>query len=439
MSEAFLTVSQLNQRIKDVLQMRFAETIWLCGEIQGFRPARSGHVYFDLVEKEEEGSKVTAKISAALFANRRFHIQNVLKKNANAFELKNDIEVKFAGRVDFYPPYGTVSFIIEDIDPAYTLGRLAQEKLKIIEELRKKGLLERNKALALPLVPLRIGLVTAENSAAQKDFLSELEKSGLGFQVFYRPTLMQGKAAEEDVVAALDALEQIKDLDVLVITRGGGSKADLSDFDSKRIAERVAAARYPVLSGIGHETDLSVTDLVAHTFAKTPTAIAQFIVGRVEEYRTRLDEAYAELTSLVEEQVASEKQWLKETAYRLQEKTISFLREHRERLLRCNEALKHTPVRRFAHAGESLKTIQTRLDTTLKTRLKQEALRLKSYERTVAALHPANTLKRGFSITRHSSGKAVRHIKDVRPEDAVSTEVVGGRFNSTVNMIKKEK
>ena len=195
--------------------------MWVCGEIQGFRQARSGHIYFDLVEKQEGSSKINAKITAALFANRRFHIENILKKSQNAFTLKNDIEVKFAGQVNFYEPYGTISFIVEDIDPTYTLGRLAQEKLKLIAALKKKGIFDANKKCPLPMVPLRVGLMTSHDSAAFKDFTSELERSAFGFQVYLRNTLMQGKQAEKDVVKAIDELEKVKDLDVIVIYAWG--------------------------------------------------------------------------------------------------------------------------------------------------------------------------------------------------------------------------
>jgi len=254
MTDEFLTVSELNNYIKDVINAGFPQALWVCGEIQGYdRNKSKDHVFFDLVEKDLDSQKIIAKIGVVIFSNRKEHINSLLAKSENAFELKDDIEVKFSCQVDFYPPHGAVRLIIENIDPVYTLGKLAQERQKLILKLKEKGLFEKNKEFKLPLVPLNIGLITAEDSAAYNDFLSEINKSGYGFKVYVRNTLMQGKRTERDVVKALDELENVKSLDVIVITRGGGSIADLSFFDSEKIAVRIAKAKLPIFSGIGHE------------------------------------------------------------------------------------------------------------------------------------------------------------------------------------------
>ena len=284
MDKEYLRVSELNQLIKDVIHAGFPQPLWICGEIQGFDRNRSkNHIFFELIEKDPDSKNIIAKIGLVLFSGRKAHVGDILKRSENAFALKDDIEVKFACSIDFYPPHGAIRLIVESIDPTYTLGKLAQEKQKLIALLKKKGTLDKNKQLELPLVPLRVGLVTADDSAAYNDFRSELHRSGFGFRVYMRNALMQGKSAEKDICKAIAELSKGKNLDAIVITRGGGSIADLSCFDSQMIAEKVAACPLPVLSGIGHEINMSITDMAAHTYAKTPTAIAQFLVNRVQE------------------------------------------------------------------------------------------------------------------------------------------------------------
>ena len=211
MPKDYLRVSELNQRIQDVIHVGFPQPLWICGEIQGFDRNRSkNHIFFELVEKDPDSKNIIAKIGLVLFAGRKAHIQEILGKSENAFALKDDIEVQFACSIDFYPPHGAVRLIVESIDPTYTLGKLAQEKQKLIAFLKKRGTLDKNKQLELSPVPLHIGLVTADDSAAYNDFCSELKRSGFAFTVYMHNALMQGKAAEADVFKAMGALEKLE-------------------------------------------------------------------------------------------------------------------------------------------------------------------------------------------------------------------------------------
>ena len=163
MNKEFLTVSELNILIKDVLNYGFPNAVWICGEIQGFdRNRDKKHIFFELCEKDPASKDITARIGLVIFAGRKNYIDEILKSSENAFQLKDDIEVKFLCRVDFYPPHGAVRLTVESIDPVYTLGKIAQERQKLIALLKQKGTLEKNKSLALPLVPLNIGLITSE-------------------------------------------------------------------------------------------------------------------------------------------------------------------------------------------------------------------------------------------------------------------------------------
>jgi len=438
MSKDYLKVSELNQLIQSVIHAGFPQPVWVCGEIQGYDRNRSkNHIFFELVEKDPRSKSIIAKASLVLFAGRKIHVQDILKQNENAFVLKDDIEVKFACSIDFYPPHGAMRLIVESIDPTFTLGRLAQEKQKLIALLKEKGVLDKNKQMDLPAVPLRIGLITSDDSAAYNDFYSELSKSGFAFQVYLRNTLMQGAKAEQDVSGAIAELQKIEDLDLIVITRGGGSIADLSCFDSQLIAETIARCRLPVLSGIGHEINIAITDMAAHTYAKTPTAIAQFLVSRVQMF---LDDLEAKLEIILEGAQAiikEEQDRLKNCVVGLNNHTRSYFKDHHEQLIRIQEILRQRPGRLLQNNRQSLDNARDVLKRAVKVYLNNGRQRLNSYEKMIDMVHPANTIKRGFSITRSPDGKVLKSIRATHSGDIVHTEVADGVIQSKVQGVKK--
>jgi exodeoxyribonuclease VII large subunit len=440
MPSEFFRVSEINQCMKDVLNAGFPQAVWICGELQQYdRNKTKSHVFFELVEKDETTHEIVARIGLVIFANRRPAIDAKLKKADNAFELKDDIEVKFACRVDFYPPHGSVRLIVEDIDPVYTLGKLAQERQKVIASLKAKGVLDKNKQREFPLIPLRIGLITAYDSAAYNDFISELRRSGFGFKIYLRSAVMQGKKTEADVAAAIDDLHALGELDVIVITRGGGSIAELSCFDSAVIAERIAASRLPVISGIGHEINTTITDLAAHTFLKTPTAVAQFLVEGTRRFIDGLEAQLQELTRVSRFLLDQRHQSLRHHGYLLQSATISFLKEHREESARLSEGLRQKAETALKNECRALKENEDAILMAMSRRLKNERMKIQSHSKVLAAYHPDATLKRGFSITRDQNGKALKNIEGIHPGEIIATEIFKGSIRSVVKSIKEEK
>ncbi len=438
MNKEFLTVLQLNTLIQNVIHAGFPQPLWLCGEIQGYNRNRGkNHIFFELVEKDPNSKNIIAKIGVVLFAGKKSHINDVLKKSENAFALKDDIEVKFACNIDFYPPHGAVRLIIESIDPTYTLGRFAQEKQKLIALLTKNGVLEKNKKHELPLVPMNIGLITSDDSAAHNDFYAEMEKSGFGFHIYLRNALMQGKNAEKDICKAIDVLVNIKELDVIVITRGGGSIADLSCFDSQLIAERIANCPLPVLSGIGHEINISITDMAAHTYAKTPTAIAQFLVKRIEVFLGDLDVRLTRIVEGAAEKIQNEQQKLRDCAAELQEHTRVYLKGHNEQIIRMEEVIKHRPGALLGDHQKSLKEMRSSLKKVINVCLRNNRNRLTNYQKMIDIVHPVNTMKRGFSITRTEDGKVLKNIHSLRIKEKLTTEVTDGLIGSEVKKVTK--
>ena len=433
MSDEFFTISQLNNYIKDVISAGFPQAVWVCGEIQGYDRNKSrNHVFFELIEKDPDSKNIIAKIGLVIFSGRKSSIESVLKKSENAFQLQDDIEVKFACKVDFYAPHGVVRLIVEGIDPVYTLGKLAQEKQKLIAQLKEKGVLDKNKQLELPVVSLNIGVITAYDSAAYNDFISEIGKSGFGFKLFLRDSLVQGKNAEADILKALDELSKIKNLDLIIITRGGGSIADLSCFDSRLIAEKIAESRLPVLSGIGHEINTTITDLAAHTYSKTPTAIAQNLVNKVQGFLDNINKKLDIIIDLAQDKITEDKQRLKNMALNLQTFTLRFLKDHNEKVIRLTELLKYRPRSLLKESLLMLEQKQQALKMKTDIRIDKDKHRLKSYQKMVDILHPVNTLKRGFSITRMKNGKVLKSVSGICEKDEISIEVADGIIESQI-------
>ena len=440
MNNDFLKVSELNQYIKDVVLAGFPRALWICGEIQGYdRNKDKNHVFFELVEKDAESKNILARIGVVIFSTRKDQIRQTLLKSENAFELKDDIEVKFLCKIDFYAPHGALRLIIEQIDPIHTLGKIAQERQKLIALLQNKGVFEKNKQLTLPEVPLSIGLITSDDSAAYNDFVDELRRSDFGFKIFLRNCLMQGKKAEKDVCKALEELSQLKDLDVIVITRGGGSIAELSCFDSQMIAEKIADCRLPVLTGIGHEINLTITDLAAHTYQKTPTAVAQFLVQRVQNFLNVLEEKWLEIVELVDVRIEEEKRQLKEEVGGLHRVTHKLFQDHNEKLALFRQLLLREPLVRVKEHRKVLLHQQESLSRAARTYLHQVSQKLTHQHKLIEAFNPINTLKRGFSITRASSGRLVRYKKDVTVDENITTELADGLVESKVHKIQKRE
>jgi exodeoxyribonuclease VII large subunit len=438
MDNNILTVSQLNGYIKDVLNMGFPSGVWLCGEIQGYNRNRDkSHVFFELCEKDPLTKDILARIGLVIFSGRKIFIEQTLKSAENAFSLKDDIEVKFFCKVDFYPPHGAVRLIVENIDPVYTLGKIAQEKQRLIALLKENGTLDKNKKLELPLVPLNIGLITSHDSAAYNDFISELQLSGYGFKVFCRNTVMQGKATPADVCQAIFELSRITTLDAIVITRGGGSIADLSCFDSQLIAEGIAACRLPVFSGIGHEINITITDLAAHTYQKTPTAIAQFLTGLVKDFLTSLAERVAAVIEEAQEKLVTENSRLKNCAQDVQNGTNDYLKQHHANLARRQQQLKESPRTFLKKALVKVDAGQNALRKDLRVRFKAEEERLKNFSRLLELANPVNTLKRGFSITRLADGTLLRNIKQIKAGQTIVTDVADGQAQATVDKLTR--
>ncbi len=314
------SVAELNKEIQAALQASFPATVWVRGEVQRLPldAARRKHLYFELHDTSGSGA-ADYQIPVALLAwdRERFGLGKYLDGGDPDFQLRNELEVCLECRVDFYPPFGKLTLRIVGLDKSYTLGQLEAMRRQVLAFLKREGLLEMNAQLPFPLLPLQVGLITAAGSAAEKDFRTGLTSAPYPFTVDLIDCRMQGEQTERQVVQALQVLAR-RGVDVIVITRGGGSRGDLSWFDQQGIAVAIAQTVVPVITAIGHEIDRSIADAVAHRSCKTPTAAAEFLVARLDEAAERVREAEGLLVGLVSDSLTAARQRLQATASRLE-------------------------------------------------------------------------------------------------------------------------
>jgi len=283
----FFNLSDITRRIQNILQPHIGKLFWIKAEISSGRE-RGGSFYCDLVETDEHG-KIIAQMRCTIWSRDLARIRKRFKDHDLDLTLDDGTSVGFQCSLQFSPQY-SLSLKVTDADPAFALGELELKKKEILDRLKKEGLLEPNKNLFVPSLPIKIGFVTSKDSAACNDFIKTLKTSPFGFKIYLADAMVQGLQAETSVLHALDALERLN-LELVVIARGGGSKTDLFYLDNEAIARKIAGYKFPVWTGIGHETDLGILDHVANRYFKTPTAVAEELVARFVEMKRHIEEA----------------------------------------------------------------------------------------------------------------------------------------------------
>jgi exodeoxyribonuclease VII large subunit len=427
--EPTFSVADLASAVGDALRRAFPEQVWVRGEVQNLKRYPSGHTYFSLVEKGTgTGDKVRARLACVLFRDDRPAVNRALKEVPGA-ELGNDVEVRIRGRVSVYQ--GQLQLVMSAIDPVFTVGGIAANRERVLRALAADGLLDANRRLELPLVPLRIGLVTSSGSAAYHDFVHELEASGFAFRVATVDVRVQGAAASRRIVWGLRELAA-RHCDVIVLARGGGSRADLAPFDTELVARCIASMPVPVITGVGHEVDRSVADEVAHTACKTPTACAQSLVRQVREFVERIDDAAQRVSSLARSRAAMASRQLDEAARRVQRGAPAVIARERARMDRTHGRVHELSRRRTRDASRELADCARRAAELGRRGVATASLRVDGTERAVRALDPRRVLERGYTITRAADGRVVRTPADTAVGDEIVTELAQGRITSRV-------
>ncbi|MFH1768896.1 MAG: exodeoxyribonuclease VII large subunit, partial [Candidatus Omnitrophota bacterium] len=433
-------ILELNNTVRRLLKAEFPQYIWVCGETQDLRASKDKrHIYFDLVQKHPHADEIVAKVSAAIFDGRKSLIFKRIDESEGMFQLKNDIEVKFLCEVSLYPKSGQYNLIIVDIDPVYTLGKFAQTRQKIIEELERKGVFDQNKSTYLPALPLSIGLITAYDSAAYHDFINELKLSGYSFKILSYDCYMQGKNTSEDVVKALSFFNSLPNsqLDAVVITRGGGATADLSWFDNRAIALAIAVSSCPVITALGHQINTTITDLVSYISLKTPTKAAQYFVERVRAEWDSLDSISKEIirqVSVIRQTLSND---LERRSLRVGSVINKFLGGHKEDLARKKslilENAKHLVTRESKVNFDKIGMIKA----CLKRALQISADNVKYNMDKIKLLDPRTILKRGYTITLKGE-KMIKTFRQLKKGDAIKTIFFKGEVESSVNKVYED-
>ncbi len=475
------SVSELNEEIRAVLQTGFPGALWVRGEVQRLPAdaARRKHVYFEL---HGTGRAAAVSIPVALLEwdKRKYGLQRYLDGSDPDFRLADKLEVCLQCVIDFYPPFGKLQLKVVGVDTTFTLGQLEARRRRVLAYLKERGLLDLNASLEIPLLPMRVGLVTSAGSAAERDFLAGLEESGFGFRVARADCRMMGDAMVSQVVGAVTGMARAG-LDVIVITRGGGSKADLSWFDHQQVAECIARCPVPVITAIGHEIDHAIADTVAHHACKTPTAAAQDLVTRIEtaERASRelgravcvaavavLDKHEHRLRSLAADLRLG-------VATRVNERALGLVRLRDRVLAQSALSLSRATARRrgvavalshaagailnrkrrevdVAQAGlaprrllagwparvRSLEELRRRILRAATTIVTTRARRLDHLFEKASLLDPDRLFERGYSLTCGPDGHIVRSATAVSPGDRLTTRLRGGRIESIVEGIE---
>ncbi len=371
------TLYDLNEYLKRVVALNFPEPVWISCEISQIKNAR-GNYYLDLVELNDK-EEVIAQSQAAIWYKSFLFLKSKLGDILPSL-LQEGVQIKVKVAVEFNERYG-LKLIIEDIDPAYTLGQMELTRQKILERLKAAGVTERNKDLPMPKVIQRIAVISSDTAAGFKDFTAHLNENKYGYQfaVTLYQAAMQGLNTEKEVVDRLTEIkEEAKNFDAVVIIRGGGSKLDLSYFDNYNIGYTIATMPIPVLTGIGHEIDLSIADLMAHLSLKTPTAVADYIVDRALHYEGQMDDWYQQVKLLAGSHV-------KRASLQLENHVVQLQSRPRE-LLKV--------------AGLMLQNQYAELQTNLVHKIKFQHQELQSIQTQLSMSDPKNILKRGFAIVR---------------------------------------
>lgn len=403
------TLLELNQFLKRVVVANLPEPIWVTCEIMQIGNSR-GHYYIDLIEKDEITQQIVAQSQAVMWSGTYYRLKQKIGANFKHL-LQSGIQILVQVKVDFSERYG-LKLVIENIDPAYTLGQMELQRQATIEQLKKEKLLDKNSQLNLPKVPQRIAVISSAKAAGLQDFLKELTNNQYGFSIKYRlfEAAMQGQFSEKEIVGALQNINlQKADFDAVVLIRGGGSKLDLSGFDGLKLCQTLANFPLPILTGIGHDVDESIADLVAHTALKTPTAVATFLVEQFLNYELEINQLY---------------QFIEQQTGRLLNRNYQYLEQ-------IEQGIKYATKTQIFNAERMVDYIDNEIPKLVKSRLRTAHAQLELIEKTIELLNPETMLKRGFAMIT-KDGKIITSKKLLHQNDIIETHFADGKVDARV-------
>lgn len=409
MSQQHYSLLQLNQLVRDVLEDALPDEYWVEAELSECRE-HGGHCYMELIEKDEHSNTPVARASAKCWRQTWVMVKPYFERTTGQ-PLRAGMKVLLRVYAQFHEAYG-FSWIVSDIDPTYTLGDMARKRQEIIRQLKEEGVFDMQRELHIPIFAKRIAIISAQNAAGYGDFCRQLEDNDYGFrfEVTLFPAIMQGEQVEASVVDALNKIYQrIGDFDVVCILRGGGATADLSGFDTLALAENVAQFPLPVITGIGHERDESILDMVANTRVKTPTAAAALLIDNLLRVLEQLDDASHRIVYAINQRLTNQK----------------------TRIATLTTLIPTLALRLVSNQRHRIETTENRLPIAIERRLTNQKHLLESIILKLQGFDPQLLLSRGYSITLHN-GRAVRDPQQLKAGDEIETRVEKGNIKSIV-------
>ena len=443
-SEKRLTLYELNSLVREVLECEMPDEYWVEAELSECRESR-GHCYMELVQYDEEtagksGSARTssqfatpiAKASARCWASKWMLIRPYFERTTGQ-RLHVGMKVLLKVYAQFHEAYG-FSWIVTDIDPTYTLGDMARKRQEIIRQLKEEGVFDLQRELRLPLFCQRIAVISSETAAGYGDFCNQLANNpyGFKFETHLFPAIMQGDGVEQSVINALERIynEQLA-FDAVVIIRGGGATSDLSGFDTLALAENVANFPIPIITGIGHDRDESILDMVSHTRVKTPTAAATFLIDHLKAVMDILNDSQEQILRLAQQKLTYYKSQFATVAELLPRLFSNVKIRQEARLDALNSRITSHAQQKILNSQLSIVNLENRLPILLDRRLMTERHRLQLIEEKAKSFDPALLLSRGYSITL-KDGRAIRDAAVLRPGDEIETRLANGTVKSKV-------
>ena len=462
MSETPQSISlfELNNQVKSGMRELFPGNYWIVGEISEMNTNQSGHCYLELIEKKADSEQILARAKATIWAF-TFRMLRPYFESVTGQRLSTGIKILVQVSIEFHEAYG-YSLNIKDIEPNFTLGDLTRKRQEIIKQLQDEGVFHLNKELELAMVPQRIAVISSETAAGYGDFIDQLtqNRKGYFFHIKLFNAFMQGNEAEQSIIEALERIFQSADsFDLVVIIRGGGSQVDLNCFNSYWLCYHITQFPLPVITGIGHERDETIADLVAHTNLKTPTAVAEFIIDKVinfDDYLHELNDRVLSITtnqltnwkeettrishtiiSLVKIHIGSEKQRIKSLGAISSNSLKAYVQRNRRHLSTLPVRIKSNLHRFFSHGLLNIKQTQKSMELLVKSSIKEEQQRLYQMETTNHLLDPLHILKRGYTLT-FRDGVLIKTSSQVKMGDTLTSKWFDGSIDSIVEQ-KQDK
>ena len=426
-----LTLFELNSLVRQVIEGTLSQEYWVEAEVSECRENK-GHCYLELIQKDERSATPIARASARCWASKWNVIRPYFERTTGQ-QLHAGMKVLLKVYAQFHEAYG-FAWIVTDIDPNYTLGDMARKRQEIIRQLKEEGVFDMQKELYLPLFCQRIAVISSQTAAGYGDFVNQLASNDFHLQFTTRlfPAVMQGDQIEASVIKALNAIyQQVDDFDCVVIIRGGGAVADMSGFDTLALAENVAQFPLPIITGIGHDRDESILDMVSFLRVKTPTAAAAFLISHLKEVLDAVNDAQDRITGYTQRKLSVLKAQLSAMAEVLP-RVFSTIRTRQEaRLDSLYSRFVNHAQQRTLNFRLSIDSLATRLPILLERRMMKEKHQLQLLEEKAKSLDPALLLHRGYSMTM-KDGRIVRDATQLQAGDEIETRLEKGTIKSIV-------